>query len=112
MAGGLKEAEETARSAAFCTSPTISVCGGLPNPISFPIKEMEQAVQKVLEKNGVQALQYSTTAGYKPLREFIAKRYARLGVEATADDIIITNGSQQALDMFDAGVLRAAVSSA
>ncbi|MDO5111221.1 MAG: PLP-dependent aminotransferase family protein [Clostridia bacterium] len=83
----------------------ISFGGGLPNPISFPIHEMEDAVAKVLEKNGVQALQYSTTAGYAPLREYIAKRYARIGVEATADEIIITNGSQQALDMFAAVML-------
>lgn len=84
----------------------ISFGGGLPNPISFPVKEMEVAVQKVLEQNGVKALQYSTTEGYGPLREYIAKRYARWGVDdVSADDIIITNGSQQALDIFSAVLL-------
>lgn len=84
----------------------ISFAGGLPNPISFPIKEMEVAVQKVLEKNGVVALQYSTTAGYAPLREYIAKRYAKMGIDdVTADEIIITNGSQQALDMISAALI-------
>jgi 2-aminoadipate transaminase len=79
----------------------ISFAGGLPNPVSFPVKEMETAVQKVLENHGVQALQYATAAGYDPLREWIAKRYAKtLGItDVKPEEIIITNGSQQALDM-------------
>lgn len=80
----------------------ISFGGGLPNPISFPVEEMEVAVHKVLEKNGVKALQYSTTEGYAPLREFIAKRYQLIGADIKADEIVITNGSQQALDIFGA----------
>jgi len=52
----------------------ISFAGGLPNPISFPVKEMEVAVQKVLEENGIKALQYSNTPGYPQLREFIDKK--------------------------------------
>jgi len=81
----------------------ISFAGGLPNPISFPIDEMEDAVQKVLKTNGVKALQYSTTAGYEPLRAFVAKRYEKWGVKGVQpDDIVITNGSQQALDMISA----------
>ncbi|NCB51175.1 MAG: PLP-dependent aminotransferase family protein [Clostridia bacterium] len=84
----------------------ISFGGGLPNPISFPVKEMEDAVHKVLTENGVQALQYSGTAGYEPLRRFIAERYKKWGVDdVTAEDIIITNGSQQALDMFSAALI-------
>ena len=68
----------------------ISFGGGLPNPISFPVKEMESAVAKVLERSGVQALQYSTTAGYGPLRAFIAARYALAGVpDVKADDILV-----------------------
>jgi len=81
----------------------ISFGGGLPNPVSFPIKEMEEACKAVLDKNGVVALQYNATNGYMPLRQYIAKRYEKLGVmDITADDIIITNGSQQALDMISA----------
>ncbi len=81
----------------------ISFAGGLPNPISFPVDEMENAVKKVLKANGVKALQYSTTAGYEPLRAFIARRYEKWGVnDVSAEHIIITNGSQQALDMFSA----------
>lgn len=84
----------------------ISFAGGLPNPISFPVKEMEEAVKKVLERDGVAALQYSTTNGYYPLRRFIAERYANMGVtDVRAEDIIITNGSQQVLDMCGAILL-------
>jgi 2-aminoadipate transaminase len=78
----------------------ISFGGGFPNPIAFPVEDMEKATQQVLEEHGVQALQYHSTPGYKPLREFIAQRYRRVGVEdIDPDEVIITNGSQQVLDM-------------
>ena len=53
----------------------ISFAGGLPNPISFPIKEIKEACDKVLDNNGIQALQYNNADWYLPLREFIANRY-------------------------------------
>jgi 2-aminoadipate transaminase len=76
----------------------ISFAGGLPAPEVFPVKEFQQACNTVLEKHGAQALQYSTTEGYRPLREMIARHNARYSVEVTADNILITSGSQQALD--------------
>ncbi|RJP47837.1 MAG: PLP-dependent aminotransferase family protein, partial [Anaerolineaceae bacterium] len=76
----------------------ISFAGGLPAPDVFPVKEFQQACNTVLEKHGAQALQYSTTEGYRPLREMIARHTARYAVEVTADNILITSGSQQALD--------------
>ena len=84
----------------------ISFAGGLPNPVSFPVKEMDKAASEVLEENGVQALQYSGVQGYLPLRQFICKRYKEnMGLDWAPEDIIITNGSQQALDMFSAVML-------
>lgn len=81
----------------------ISFAGGLPNPVSFPVKAMDAAAQKVLSENGIQALQYSNAPGYLPLREFICQRYKKMmELDFEPDDIIITNGSQQALDMFSA----------
>lgn len=80
----------------------ISFAGGLPNPISFPTKEMADATFKVLNQHGTIAMQYSIPEGYLPLREYIARRYSQQGIEITADDIIITNGSQQALDILSA----------
>jgi 2-aminoadipate transaminase len=78
----------------------ISFAGGLPNPATFPVDEIKNACIKVLETDGKTALQYSTTEGYLPLREFIAERYARRkGISVSPDNIQITNGSQQALDL-------------
>jgi 2-aminoadipate transaminase len=78
----------------------ISFAGGLPNPESFPVEEIGEAAQKVLRGDGKNALQYSTTEGYLPLRTMIANRYfKRFGLKVGADEILITNGSQQALDL-------------
>ena len=95
------QGEFTASILAAAASPDlISFAGGLPNPVSFPVEAMEKAAAKVLAENGVQALQYSGTQGLPALRAWIAKRYETMGVyDVTADDIIITNGSQQALAM-------------
>ncbi|MFZ5968264.1 MAG: PLP-dependent aminotransferase family protein [Bacillota bacterium] len=76
----------------------ISFAGGLPAPELFPVEEMKKITLKVLEEGGEQALQYSTTEGYTPLREKIAKRMEICGIQAAADDILITSGSQQGLD--------------
>lgn len=78
----------------------ISFAGGLPLPDLFPNREMERAAVTVLSSHGAEALQYSTTEGYPPLREWIAKRYKeRNGLDVDPENITITTGSQQALDM-------------
>ncbi len=77
----------------------ISFGGGLPNPQSFPVQAISQAVQEVLMENGSDVLQYSTTEGYTPLREYIAQRYSSQGLDVSADEVLITNGSQQCLDL-------------
>jgi 2-aminoadipate transaminase len=81
-------------------SKVISFAGGLPNPKLFPVREFADACQKVLIQDGENVLQYSTTEGYLPLREFIAKRYfVKKGMQVGPDEILITNGSQQCLDL-------------
>ena len=77
----------------------ISFAGGLPNPQSFPVDAIKDATSRVLTEDGDKVLQYSTTEGYRPLREYIAHRYKRQGMEVEVDDILITNGSQQCLDL-------------
>ncbi len=77
----------------------ISFAGGLPAPEMFPVKEFEAACERVLRDNGPEALQYGMTEGYQPLREMIARHTARYGILATADNVLITSGSQQALDL-------------
>lgn len=78
----------------------ISFAGGLPAPELFPIDEINEINQIVLNEAGTKALQYTTTEGYGPLREWIAKRMnERLATTFDKDNILITHGSQQALDL-------------
>jgi DNA-binding transcriptional MocR family regulator len=81
-------------------SEIISFAGGLPAPELLPVTELQQATRMVFDEQGPQALQYSTTEGYLPLREKIAQRMRfKYGIRATADEVLITTGSQQALDL-------------
>lgn len=78
----------------------ISFAGGLPNPRFFPTQGIAQAAAEALTGTNGSALQYGTTEGYAPLREYIAQRYRTTeGFDVSADEILITNGSQQALDL-------------
>ena len=77
----------------------ISFAGGLPAPESFPVAQMKAAFDKVLATDAQAALQYSTTDGYAPLREWVANRMSTNGATITADQVIIVSGSQQALDL-------------
>lgn len=77
----------------------ISFAGGLPAPEMFPTKEVQAACDVVLTEMGAQALQYSTTEGYPPLRELIVRHMARYGIKVGIDNVVITSGSQQALDL-------------
>ncbi len=77
----------------------ISFAGGLPAPKVFPVKNFQEAANRVLEESAEKALQYGTTEGYLPLREMIAKRSARYGLKIGAANVSITSGSQQALDL-------------
>jgi len=77
----------------------ISFAGGLPAPELFPSERFREACERVLAEKAACALQYGTTEGYAPLREMIAKNMARYGIVASADNVLITSGSQQALDL-------------
>ena len=77
----------------------ISFAGGMPAPELFPVEEMKKVSVKVLDENGEEALQYSGSQGYLPLRNHIAKRMNEKGkTNVKAEDILVTSGSQQALD--------------
>ena len=78
----------------------ISFAGGLPNPISFPQEELLESMNRVVRTYGSSVFQYSITAGLPELRQYIVDRYNRIfGLTLTIDNIIITTGSQQALDL-------------
>jgi len=77
----------------------ISFAGGLPNPDLFPVEQLQAACSKVLAEEGREALQYTVTEGFDPLRDTIAERYAEKGLHIERDNILIINGSQQGLDL-------------
>jgi len=77
----------------------ISFAGGLPAADVFPVEEFAAACERVLREQGAIALQYSTTEGYLPLREMIVRHSANYGIKITPENVLITSGSQQALDL-------------
>jgi 2-aminoadipate transaminase len=77
----------------------LSFAGGLPAPELFPVEQIAAAHAEVLARDGGGALQYSTTEGFGPLREWIAGHMQRRGVPARTDQLLITNGSQQGIDL-------------
>lgn len=78
----------------------ISFSGGLPDPALFPSDEIAQAAEFVLRTDGRTALQYTSTEGYLPLREYVSREVlAPRGVSVDPSCILIVNGSQQALDL-------------
>ena len=77
----------------------ISFAGGLPSPLTFPVDEMKVAFDKVLETNGKVALQYGPTDGYLPLRQWIADSLSTNGAKIIPEQVLMTSGSQQALDL-------------
>lgn len=77
----------------------ISFAGGLPAPATFPVAELQDICAKVLQEKGAMALQYGTTEGEAPLREAIAGWMNREKAAIKPENILVTAGSQQGLDM-------------
>lgn len=78
----------------------ISFAGGLPNPISFPQEELLESMERIVKTYGSKCFQYSLTAGLPELRQYVADRYnKKFGLKLTVDNVLITTGSQQALDL-------------
>ena len=77
----------------------ISFAGGLPSDASFPVEQLKAAFEKVLKDAPQAALQYSTTDGYAPLREWVAAEKSKSGATIKPEQVIIVSGSQQALDL-------------
>jgi 2-aminoadipate transaminase len=77
----------------------ISFAGGLPSPRTFPVEAMLEATQRVLTQDGRAALQYAASEGYGPLRDWVAHDLKKQGMDIHADQVLITTGSQQGLDL-------------
>ena len=83
----------------MATPGMISLGGANPAPELFPLREFQEACRYVLEHEGSQALQYSVTEGYPPLKQYLMEKMQRYGVPAQQENILIVNGSLQALDL-------------
>src|SRR5689334_22573169 len=77
----------------------LSFAGGIPNPDLFPAARIAEAHADILAEAGGQALQYSASEGLTPLREWIAAKMTAMGAPCEAGNILVTSGSQQALDL-------------
>ena len=77
----------------------VSLAGGMPNLSAFPMEMMASVVEKLISENGQEALQYGSGQGHPKLREQICDVMALEGIRAHPDDVIVTTGSQQALDL-------------
>ena len=77
----------------------ISFAGGLPSPDTFPIEAMREASERVLREDGRAALQYAASEGLPQLREWVAHDLKKQGMQVNPDQVLITTGSQQGLDL-------------
>jgi 2-aminoadipate transaminase len=77
----------------------ISFAGGLPAPEMFPLEDMKQSAAEVIDKYKSDCMQYSLSMGITPLRDAIAERETKLGVPSKVENILITSGSQQGLEL-------------
>jgi 2-aminoadipate transaminase len=77
----------------------ISFAGGLPSPDVFPVEDFKKACEVVLSEAGPASLQYSPTEGFVPLREVIVEHSATFGIQTQVENVQLTSGSQQALDL-------------
>jgi len=77
----------------------VSLAGGMPNLSAFPMPMMADVIQKLVLTNGAEALQYGSGQGHPKLREQICEVMALEGIRANPDDVLVTTGSQQALDL-------------
>ena len=77
----------------------LSMAGGLPSAETFPVDEMREACAKVLADTGREALQYASSEGYGPLRDWVTQHLQAQGMQLQPSQVLITTGSQQGLDL-------------
>ncbi|MCB4756113.1 MAG: PLP-dependent aminotransferase family protein [Elusimicrobia bacterium] len=80
-------------------SDVISFAGGLPAPEAFPVKQFEQAMKDAIRIDGVKALQYTITEGHAGLKKVLCAWLKKRGIDGRPENLLFTNGSQQALDL-------------
>jgi DNA-binding transcriptional MocR family regulator len=95
----MKASEIRALFAVASRPDIVSLAGGMPNLSALPMEMMSEVVAKLISENGAEALQYGSGQGHPKLREQICDVMALEGIRAHPDDVIVTTGSQQALDL-------------
>ena len=96
---GMKASEIRSLFAVASRPEIVSLAGGMPNLSALPMEMMASVTEKLIRENGAEALQYGSGQGHPKLREQICDVMALEGIKAHPDDVIITTGSQQALDL-------------
>lgn len=77
----------------------ISFAGGMPSPDAFPMEEFKDIMGDIISNADTNILQYSTSEGYQPLREYVAQWLKAKGIDVKAEEVLITSGSQQGIDL-------------
>ena len=98
-ASGMQASEIRSLFAVASRPEIVSLAGGMPNLSALPMEMMADVVHKLISSNGAEALQYGSGQGHPKLREQICEVMALEGIRANPDDVIVTTGSQQALDL-------------
>lgn len=96
---GMRASEIRALFAVANRPEVVSLAGGMPNLASLPLDQIAQSTQRLLAEHGTVALQYGSGQGEEGLREQILEVMALEGISAHADDVVVSTGSQQALDL-------------
>ena len=98
-AHGLRASEIRALFAVVSRPEVVSLAGGMPNIKDLPLDELAESARRLIRNHGAQAMQYGSGQGWAPLRERIAEVMTYDGITGDPDDVVITTGSQQALDL-------------
>ena len=98
-AAGMQASEIRSLFAVASRPEIVSLAGGMPNLSALPMEMMASVVHDLISNNGAEALQYGSGQGHPKLREQICEVMALEGIQANPDDVIVTTGSQQALDL-------------
>lgn len=98
-AHNLRESEIRALFSVVSRPEIVSLAGGMPNIHDLPLAELAEGAKELVLNHGEQAMQYGSGQGWAPLRESITEVMAAEGINANPDNVVITTGSQQALDL-------------
>lgn len=98
-AHNLRESEIRALFSVVSRPEVVSLAGGMPNIHDLPLAELAEGAKELVLSHGEQAMQYGSGQGWAPLRESITEVMAAEGINANPDNVVITTGSQQALDL-------------